>query len=321
MSIRAEMRSLRPRSGVRSRVRRVRERGVRILTAAFGAALAWWLARDLLGHPQPFFAPVTVLVTLGLSYGQRLRRVTELVVGVAVGVLVGDTRVAGLADDPPPAGEPASATFAPEAVAVHVDPPGGSPRTVLAGLVLSLEPVGSVLRLRTDTFVGVVLADLTPAAVADLDLAPGAEVHLAVPAGVETLDAGVGLLEALHLRGAEGLPRLRPVRRGHPTGALHSVADDGRPVGQDRHRIRSLDAAALTAALERLGIRGVPVREDAREGIPAEAVVDVGGEKQAQRLLADLVGADARVVSFSPASGRLETAYLSSHAAQRKGAL
>lgn len=90
MSIRAEMESLRPRAGLRSRVRRVQERGVRILTAALGAALAWWLARDLLGHPQPFFAPVTVVVTLGLSYGQRLRRVSELVVGVAVGVLVGD---------------------------------------------------------------------------------------------------------------------------------------------------------------------------------------------------------------------------------------
>lgn len=101
--------------------------------------------------------------------------------------------------------------------------------------------------------------------------------------------------------------------------AQSSVRDLGRR--PQPWRIRSLNAAALTSALERLGIRGVPVREDAREGIPAEAVVDVGGEQQAQRLLADLVGADARVVSFSPASGRLETAYLSSHAAQRKGAL
>nr|WP_281367066.1 FUSC family protein [Janibacter alkaliphilus] len=63
-------------------------------TSAVGAALAWWFARDVLDHPQPFFAPVTVLVTLGLSYGQRLRRVLELVVGVAVGVGIGDLFVA-----------------------------------------------------------------------------------------------------------------------------------------------------------------------------------------------------------------------------------
>lgn len=93
MSLRAEVGARRARAGLRGRWERLRERMLRIVTSAGGAALAWWLARDGLGHPQPFFAPVTVLVTLGLSYGQRLRRVTELVVGVAVGVLVGDAFV------------------------------------------------------------------------------------------------------------------------------------------------------------------------------------------------------------------------------------
>lgn len=90
MSIRAEVRALRPRATWRTRVGRVRERLARLVTSAVGAALAWWVARDLLGHPQPFFAPVTVLVTLGLSYNERLRRVVELVIGVAVGVAIGD---------------------------------------------------------------------------------------------------------------------------------------------------------------------------------------------------------------------------------------
>lgn len=93
MSLRHELGGLRPRATLRGRVRRVRERAVRIVTAAGGAAAAWWLARDVLGHPEPFFAPVTVLVALGLSYGQRLRRIAELVVGVALGVLVGDAFV------------------------------------------------------------------------------------------------------------------------------------------------------------------------------------------------------------------------------------
>lgn len=90
MSIRAEVRALTPRSTVRARLARVRDRSLRLLTSALGAAFAWWFAHDVLDHPQPFFAPVTVLVTLGLSYGQRLRRVVELVVGVAVGVGIGD---------------------------------------------------------------------------------------------------------------------------------------------------------------------------------------------------------------------------------------
>lgn len=93
MSLREEIGELRPRATLRARVRRVQDRSVRILTASGGAALAWWLARDGLGHPTPFFAPVTVLVALGLSYGQRLRRIAELVVGVALGVLVGDAFV------------------------------------------------------------------------------------------------------------------------------------------------------------------------------------------------------------------------------------
>ena len=48
------------------------------------------MARYVVGHPQPFFAPVAAMVCLGFSFGQRLRRVAEVMVGVAVGVGVGD---------------------------------------------------------------------------------------------------------------------------------------------------------------------------------------------------------------------------------------
>ena len=60
-----------------------------ILQAAFGAAAAWFVAHDLLGHSMPFFAPVTAMICLGLTYGNRVRRAIELTVGVAIGVLVG----------------------------------------------------------------------------------------------------------------------------------------------------------------------------------------------------------------------------------------
>jgi uncharacterized membrane protein YgaE (UPF0421/DUF939 family) len=48
------------------------------------------VANDLLHHRQPFFAPVTAMICLGISYGQRLRRVADVMLGVAVGVLIGD---------------------------------------------------------------------------------------------------------------------------------------------------------------------------------------------------------------------------------------
>lgn len=72
---------------------RLRDRSWLIVQAAVGAALAWFVAVELLGHPLPFFAPVTAMVCLGLTYGNRVRRVLELTFGVAIGVLVGDVFV------------------------------------------------------------------------------------------------------------------------------------------------------------------------------------------------------------------------------------
>lgn len=60
---------------------------------SIAAGLAWWLARDVIGHPQPFFAPIVAVVCLGTSYGQRLRRVAEVTIGVAVGVFLADLLV------------------------------------------------------------------------------------------------------------------------------------------------------------------------------------------------------------------------------------
>ncbi len=72
------------------RLERLRSKGWAIGQCALAAGLAWWVAADLLGHPQPFFAPIAAVVSLGTSYGQRLRRVVEVTVGVAVGVFLGD---------------------------------------------------------------------------------------------------------------------------------------------------------------------------------------------------------------------------------------
>lgn len=86
----------RSRTSVRARVRRLQAKSWQIAQCALAAAVAWLIAADVLGHPTPFFAPVAAVVALGTSYGQRLRRVAEVTVGVAVGVFLADLLVVGL---------------------------------------------------------------------------------------------------------------------------------------------------------------------------------------------------------------------------------
>lgn len=80
----------RSRASVRRRVDRWRDRAFFIAQCALAAGVAWGLARYVVGHKMPFFAPVAAMICLGFSFGQRLRRVAEVMVGVAVGVGVGD---------------------------------------------------------------------------------------------------------------------------------------------------------------------------------------------------------------------------------------
>ncbi|WP_212839933.1 aromatic acid exporter family protein [Catellatospora sp. IY07-71] len=83
---------LRRRTGVtlRDRVRRVRASAILTVQAAVAAGLAWYVSHDLLGHVQPFFAPIAAVVTLAISVGQRMRRAFEIVAGNAVGILLGE---------------------------------------------------------------------------------------------------------------------------------------------------------------------------------------------------------------------------------------
>jgi uncharacterized membrane protein YgaE (UPF0421/DUF939 family) len=84
------------RVSARSRVKRWESKRWQIGQCALAAGVAWLLAHDLFGHATPFFAPVAAVVALGTSYGQRLRRVAEITVGVAVGVFLADLLVAWL---------------------------------------------------------------------------------------------------------------------------------------------------------------------------------------------------------------------------------
>jgi uncharacterized membrane protein YgaE (UPF0421/DUF939 family) len=80
----------RGRDSMQVRLARVSAKRWQIAQCAISAGVAWLIAADLLGHSTPFFAPVAAVVSLGTSYGQRLRRVAEVTAGVALGVLLAD---------------------------------------------------------------------------------------------------------------------------------------------------------------------------------------------------------------------------------------
>jgi molybdate transport system ATP-binding protein len=92
-------------------------------------------------------------------------------------------RVDGMASSPTSPGEPAVAVFSPEAVAVYDAAPHGSPRNVFAATVTEVEPRSERVRVRGTIGSGaVVVADVTPAAVAELDLYQGRAAFFAVKA-------------------------------------------------------------------------------------------------------------------------------------------
>ena len=65
-----------------------------ILQSAVAASLAWLVATELIGHATPFFAPISAIITLGLTVGERRARAVELGLGVAVGIAIADLLVA-----------------------------------------------------------------------------------------------------------------------------------------------------------------------------------------------------------------------------------
>ena len=83
----------RGRTSMTTRVARLRSKSWQIGQCAVAAGVAWFIAAEVVGHPTPFFAPVAAVVSLGTSYGQRLRRVLEVTIGVALGVFVADLLV------------------------------------------------------------------------------------------------------------------------------------------------------------------------------------------------------------------------------------
>lgn len=85
---------------LRSSLTRLRKSALPIAQCAIAAGIAWYVAHDLVGHPRPFFAPSAAVTSVGVAFGSRLRRSVELVVGVAVGIFVGDLFISAVGSGP-----------------------------------------------------------------------------------------------------------------------------------------------------------------------------------------------------------------------------
>ena len=90
----ARQTGLRERITVAGAGQRARERVVASLQAvtmaALAAALAWYFAHRVLGHTQPFFAPIAAAISLSTSQVGRSRRIAQMVLGVLLGIVVGE---------------------------------------------------------------------------------------------------------------------------------------------------------------------------------------------------------------------------------------
>ena len=91
---------------------------------------------------------------------------------------------------PLPTGQPGVAVFPPSAVSVFLSEAHGSPRNAFPVTITDLEPHGDQIRVRAGES-GQLSADITPAAAADLGLAPGMRVYFVIKAGAVAIYPGL----------------------------------------------------------------------------------------------------------------------------------
>jgi uncharacterized membrane protein YgaE (UPF0421/DUF939 family) len=80
----------------KGRVRLLRATWVPLLQTAAAAGLAWFVAHELIGHKSPFFAPIAAVIALGIVPGNHVRRAIEIVLGVGIGIAIGDLLIGAI---------------------------------------------------------------------------------------------------------------------------------------------------------------------------------------------------------------------------------
>jgi molybdate transport system ATP-binding protein len=139
----------------------------------------------------------TVLAQPRSAFTARIAGI-NLIVGTSDGhhlVTDAGTRIVGRFDPACEPGDDVVAVFQPNAVAVHLTEPSGSPRNHLPVTITELEPRGEIVRVHTAAVPGAsgLLADVTVTAAADLELQPGDRVFYAVKATEVTIYSSAGV--------------------------------------------------------------------------------------------------------------------------------
>lgn len=67
-----------------------------LLQRTMAATIAWAIANHVFEHHEPFFAPIAAVVALNAALGERGSNALRLLLGVAVGIVVGELTVAVL---------------------------------------------------------------------------------------------------------------------------------------------------------------------------------------------------------------------------------
>lgn len=124
---------------LRAGVWQVRSSWWPILQTAVAASAAWYLAALILGHEQPFVAPIATVISLGATAGRTGRRAVEWFFGVAFGLAVADLFMFALGTGPLQIGAVAALAMA-AAMFLGAGPLLVTEAGVTALLVITLDP-------------------------------------------------------------------------------------------------------------------------------------------------------------------------------------
>jgi uncharacterized membrane protein YgaE (UPF0421/DUF939 family) len=184
---------------------RLRRRFWPVIQTAIAAGVAWYLSHDVLGHAQPFFAPIAAAVSLGASSVQRSRRAVQMVLGVTLGIGVGELAVGLLGTGAVPIGAVVLV-----AMGVAVLAGGGfigsgmmfvNQSASSAILVIALHRSGTGAERLVDAFVGGGIALVTAAV-----LFPSDPLRVLGDARHQALEALAGALENMAARLDDPVP-------------------------------------------------------------------------------------------------------------------
>jgi uncharacterized membrane protein YgaE (UPF0421/DUF939 family) len=240
------------RESAHRRARRVRDAWFPILLTAIAGALAWALARLIVGQAVPFFAPVTAVICLGVSRGQSLRKAIEISLGVVLGILVADLLVRVVGSGTVQVAVLIGATMA---VALYLDE--GvlfiNQASISAVLVMALPASGSAQGTPTDRFFDALIGGAVAIVLSQVLLPrdPLQDTHAALR-GLRDALAGTLRDVASALRAGDRAGAARALERSRSldarVAAVGAAADAARdrarwspPRRQVRERLRAYD--------------------------------------------------------------------------------